>query len=677
MAKTMEAIIAIAGEISPTLGAAIDGVDKKLKGLDKNAVAVTATLTAIGTAAIAATGYLAKLGDDYAQASGSLAATTGLAGDELAELEGVLQDVYKAGYGESMADVADGISMIYRNTGLAGEELTAVSEAAYALSDTFGYDITESSRAAKAMMTNFGIGGEEAMELIAAGAQNGLDYSGELMDSISEYSVQFAKIGLDANDMFNVFQAGAESGAWNLDKVGDAVKEFSIRSIDGSKGTIEAYETLGLNAEEMMQTFAKGGEGAEAAFKQVAKALMEIEDPVARDAAGVQLFGTMWEDLGVDAMAAMANVSNAAYGTGDALGTIKEVKYDNLSAALEGIKRQLEVALLPAAQAVHDFLVQMAPTIGAVFGFVAEHAGTIIPIVAGLTGALLAYKVATVVVAAAEAVKTAVMAAGATTMSITTVATWALNAAMAVLTSPIFLVAAAIGAVIAIGVLLWRNWDTVKAKAAELGAFLSAAWSNIKAVIMSVWNSIVSFLSSVWSGIIAKATTFVNTVKTRISTAWSSLTSILTAPFRAVGSFIDAVAGKVGGLISKISGIGGKLGSIKIPFFAAGGFTSGPSIAGEAGTEAVISFDPRYRNQNLSYWAQAGRMLGAETSDFSLGGGSSSTYVDLGGVNFAPNIIVKGNAKKEDIIAAIRESSSEFMDMLDELISEREETVYA
>ena len=654
MAKTMEAIIAIAGEISPTLGAAIDGVDKKLKGLDKNAVAVTATLTAIGTAAVAATGYLAKLGDDYAQASGSLAATTGLAGDELAELEGVLKDVYKSGYGESMADVADGISQIYRNTGLAGEELTAVSEAAYALSDTFGYDIAESSRAAKAMMTNFGIGGEEAMELIASGAQNGLDYSGELMDSISEYSVQFAKIGLDADDMFNVFQAGAESGAWNLDKVGDAVKEFSIRAIDGSKGTIEAYETLGLNAEEMMQTFAKGGEDAELAFKQVAKSLMEIEDPVARDAAGVQLFGTMWEDLGVDAMAAMANVSDAAYGTGDALGTIKEVKYDNLSAALEGIKRQLEVALLPAAQAVHDFLVQMAPTIGAVFGFVAEHAGTIIPIVAGLTGALLAYKVATVVVATAEAVKTAVMAAGATTMSITTVATWALNSAMAVLTSPIFLVAAAIGAVIAIGVLLWKNWDVVKEKAAALGAKLGAIWSNIKAKVSDM-------ASSVWS---------------TVSSVFGKLTNVMLAPFRAVINIVSSVSSKVSGLLSKIGSVGSSIAS-KIPFFAAGGFTSGPSIAGEAGTEAVISFDPRYRSDNLSYWAQAGRMLGADTSDFSLGGGTSSTYIDLGGVNFAPNIVVKGNAKKEDIIAAIRESASEFMDMLDELIDEREEAVYA
>ena len=70
------------------------------------------------------------------------------------------------------------------------------------------------------------------MDLIAEGAQNGLDYSGELLDSISEYSVQFNKVGLGANDMFAIFQKGAESGAFNLDKVGDAVKEFSSPSGD-------------------------------------------------------------------------------------------------------------------------------------------------------------------------------------------------------------------------------------------------------------------------------------------------------------------------------------------------------------------------------------------------------------------------------------------------------------
>lgn len=77
-----------------------------------------------------------------------------------------------------------------------------------------------STGATKAMMDNFGISAEQAYSLMAQGAQNGLDYSGELIDNINEYSVQFAKVGLNAEDMFNIFQSGADSGAWNLDKVG-------------------------------------------------------------------------------------------------------------------------------------------------------------------------------------------------------------------------------------------------------------------------------------------------------------------------------------------------------------------------------------------------------------------------------------------------------------------------
>lgn len=118
------------------------------------------------------------------------------------------------------------------------------------------------------MMDNFGTSGEEAMNLIASGAQNGLDYSGELLDSISEYSVQFGKMGLDAEDMFSIFEKGAESGAFNLDKVGDAVKEMSIRVVDGSDTTREGFELLGLDADTMAQKFAAGGDTAKEALQK-------------------------------------------------------------------------------------------------------------------------------------------------------------------------------------------------------------------------------------------------------------------------------------------------------------------------------------------------------------------------------------------------------------------------
>lgn len=56
-------------------------------------------------------------------------------------------------------------------------------------------DVAETSRAAKAMVENFGIAAEDAFDYIAKGAQDGLDYSGELLDNISEYSVQFKSWG--------------------------------------------------------------------------------------------------------------------------------------------------------------------------------------------------------------------------------------------------------------------------------------------------------------------------------------------------------------------------------------------------------------------------------------------------------------------------------------------------
>ena len=115
--------------------------------------------------------------------------------------------------------------------------------------------------------------------------------------------------------------------------------------------------------------------------------------------------------------------------------------------------------------------------------------------------------------------------------------------------------------------------------------------------------------------------------------------------------------------------------------YATGGITDGISIAGEDPRyphEYIISLNPAYRTQNLSYWAEAGRMLGADSSDFTLGSSASySSSVDLGGVTFAPNITITGVADKGTIMQAIEDEYPEFIDMLDEYLMSRGVTVYA
>ena len=281
-------------------------------------------------------------GDDYNKAMNQLAASTGATGEELESLKDVAKGVFANNYGESYDDVANAVANVKKQLGdLPADQLQKITESAFALSDTFEYDVAETTRAAKAMIDNFGVSGEYAMELIATGAQNGLDYSGELIDSINEYSVQFAKVGLDADDMFQIFQSGAENGAWNLDKIGDAVKEFSIRAIDGSNTTAEGFAAIGMNANEMAWKFTQGGDTAKQAFQETIAALASMDDLVARDAAGVALFGTMWEDLGVDAVASLGNIQDGAYATGDAMNAIKEVKYNDVGSAIEGLKRSV------------------------------------------------------------------------------------------------------------------------------------------------------------------------------------------------------------------------------------------------------------------------------------------------------------------------------------------------
>lgn len=110
--------------------------------------------------------------------------------------------------------------------------------------------------------------------------------------------------------------------------------------------------------------------------------------------------------------------------------------------------------------------------------------------------------------------------------------------------------------------------------------------------------------------------------------------------------------------------IGGKSFSInipEIPMLAKGGFTNGPSIAGEAGTEAVISFQKSARSQNIDTWMQAGKMLGvgnqpAELLDLPAGAGGNPGF----SITFAPHVEIKGNADKNVVDQALEESEQRF-----------------
>ena len=98
----------------------------------------------------------------------------------------------------------------------------------------------------------------------------------------------------------------------------------------------------------------------------------------------------------------------------------------------------------------------------------------------------------------------------------------------------------------------------------------------------------------------------------------------------------------------------------QIPHLAKGGFTAGTSIAGEAGTEAVISFDPSARSRNIETWLRAGKMLGIGQKAKEIKpvkNGQQPTKVI-----FAPNITIQGNADED----TVSQMMSQMQGMLDD-----------
>ena len=283
-------------------GKKISDISEKISDVGNKASVISAGVVAGGTA-------LVNSAMNLENAVAKYVSTTNIAENETEKYKQVLENINKNNYGEGYEDIADSMAQVTMQLkDLNEQDLQNITEKAIALRDLFGYDVSESVRAVKAMMDNLNVSADEAFNLIAEGKKQGLDFSNELLDNINEYSVQFGKLGLSAEDMFNIFKVGADNGAFNLDKIGDAVKEFSIRVIDGSNTTIDGFKRIGLNADDMAKKFANGGEEAKQAFIEVVNQLGNMDDKVSQSIAGVDLFGTMWEDLGPTVITSFSNM---------------------------------------------------------------------------------------------------------------------------------------------------------------------------------------------------------------------------------------------------------------------------------------------------------------------------------------------------------------------------------
>ena len=198
--------------------------------------------------------------------------------------------------------------------------------------------------------------------------------------------------------------------------------------------------------------------------------------------------------------------------------------------------------------------------------------------------------------------------------------------------------------------------------------------------VQTIFDGLITFITGVFTGNWQEAW---EGIKQIFGGAFDALITLCKTPINAVISLINSAIRGINGLGITIPDwvpiVGGNSFSInipEIPMLAKGGFTSGPSIAGEAGTEAVISFQRSVRRDNLKTWAKAGELLGVKPVELKDPGDPPANGGGQGSFTFAPNIVIQGNADRAVIEEALAEAKAQFETWYNQMQRRQARTAY-
>lgn len=403
-------------------------------------------------------------------------------------------------------------------------------------------------------------------------------------------------------------------------------------SLKGTGKQAAAFDKLGVSV-----TDADGNlRDSEDVFNDVIKALGSVENETERDTLAMDLMGKSAADLnpliedGGEAYKELGETLKKydldfidqetldnANEFNDSLDTIKTIG----TVAFQQIGTQLASTLAPVMEKVVDLVGRLAqwftslsPKTQAVIGAIAGVVAIAAPLLIGLG------KVSFAISSLLSLMAT-------------------LGPAIAGIVTTLGPVVLAIAAVIAIGVLLYKNWDTIKAKAIELKQKVATAFQNLKTSISTAWDAIKTKAKTTWAAIKTAITTPITnaitavkekvsslktsladawaSIKEKASTAWSTIKEKITGPFEKAKETIEGIKNKIAGWfpisignifsnlktphfsINWSSKDFGKLGTINYPtgfgvsWYKTGGIFDSPSIVGlaENGAEAVVPLD--------------------------------------------------------------------------------------
>ncbi len=477
------------------------------------------------------------------KASNSFQAKTGATAEEMEKINAEIADLYENNYGESLEDIGDAMATVAQNSKETDPtHIKDLTKNAIILRDTFGYEVSESMRAANMIIDQFGLSGEEAFNLIAQGAQNGLDKNGDLLDTINEYGVHYSQQGYSAEEFFNSLKNGTDAGTFSVDKLGDAMKEFGIRVKDNSDSSAAAFSQIGVIAEDKGKTakdffarFAAGGDEARNATSEVLEALLNMDDQVAQNEAGVALFGTMWEDLGIDGVKALMDVNGEADKTSTTMQDIDSVKYNDVGSQLQTLGRKIKTEL------IDPIVEKLLPPVKKGVEWLTSNLPVVEAVIVGIGTAIATYFIATTVITFITAFKT-----GTTVIAGFKAGFAALNITMAA--NPIGILITLLAALVAVFIYLWNKcdwfrefwtnvWNQIVDKLRPIGDTITLLFSTALEQIKGVWDKVSGFFQGVWDGIVAVFLPVAGWFSDKFKNAWNGIKNA----FSTVGKFFSGL----------------------------------------------------------------------------------------------------------------------------------------
>ena len=470
--------------------------------------------------------------------------------------------------------------------------------------------------------------------------------------AIGALTVKSGKWADDINTMSKVYHIGtgelqkysaaAELVDVDVETIAKSHTKLEKSMASAAKGTganAEAFEKLGVSVTDANGNLRSGDE----VWQEVIKALGQVENETERDALAMQLMGKsaaqlnpLIEDGGetyknlADTLAKYdldfidQETLDQANAFNDSLDTIKAVGM----VAFQQLGTQLAAYLAPVMERVVDLVGRLASW----FTELSPRTQAIIAAIAGLVAVAAPLLIGLGKVSFAISSILSLMAT--------------LGPAIAGIIATMGPIVLAIAAVVAAGVLLYKNWDTIKAKAIEIKNNIVATWNNIKASVIAAVNTLKASLSAAWASIKATASAAWNAVKTAITSPINTAVSLVRAGIDKLKSIVNGAKLSLPHIKLPHFSVSGKFSlnppsvpKVSVSWYKSGGIFSSPTIAGigEAGPEAVVPLD--------KLWNKLDAIAVAAAS------GDSPTIV----INAAPGMDIKQIATAVEEVLVRRE----------------------